>query len=109
MHNTLRTYPRVVAIAAGLILAASEGLAGDVKPAAATPNTTNRFAITGMHCDGCARGLAFELEAAPGVASAKVSFTNTLAVVAYDTNRTSIAKLIKVVKESGFKARKLSP
>jgi copper chaperone CopZ len=69
-----------------------------------TPNATNRFTITGMHCDGCAGGLASELKRTPGVASASVTFSNRLAVVAYDTNRVTTARLVKVAEEAGFKA-----
>lgn len=65
-------------------------------------NATNRFAVTGMHCDGCAKGIASELKRAPGVAAATVSFTNKLAVVAYDTNRTTLKALQKVIVEAGY-------
>jgi copper chaperone CopZ len=37
-----------------------------------------------------------------------VTLTNRLAVVAFDTNRTTAAKLIQVVEEAGFKAALLS-
>lgn len=52
-----------------------------------TANATTRFAVTGMSCDGCARGITFELNRTPGVAAADVTFRNKLAVMAYDTNR----------------------
>jgi copper chaperone CopZ len=79
------------------------------KPPAVTANATNRFAITGMTCNGCAGGIKAELKLAPGVASAEVSLTNKLAVVAYDTNRTSVAKLVKVITEAGFEAKPVKP
>lgn len=68
-------------------------------------NATNRFTVTGMHCAGCAAGLQAELTHARGVASATVTFTNKLAVVAYDTNRTTTPLLLKVVEEAGFQGR----
>ena len=46
---------------------------------------------------------------ASGVASAEVSLTNKLAVVAYDTNRTSSAKLVKVIAEAGFEGKQVKP
>lgn len=70
-------------------------------------NATNEFTITGMHCNGCAQGLTSELKRAAGVASATVSFTNRLAVVAFDTNRTSRARLVQVIEEAGFKASRV--
>lgn len=75
----------------------------------ATANATNRFAISGMTCSGCAGGLKAELKNAPGVAFAEVSLTNKLAVVAYDTNRTSSVKLVKVIAEAGFEGKLVKP
>jgi copper chaperone len=74
-----------------------------------TANATNRFTIIGMHCDGCAQGIASELKRAPGVAFASVSFSNKLAVIAYDTNRISAAGLKKVIVEAGFEAKSAKP
>ena len=78
-----------------------------------TPNTvanaTNRFVVTGMSCNGCAQGIASELKRAPGVAFASVSFSNKLAVIAYDTNRISAAGLKKVIVEAGFEAKPAKP
>jgi copper chaperone len=79
------------------------------KPAPVTANATNQFTITGMTCNGCAGGIKAELKLAPGVAAAEVSLTNKLAVVAYDTNRTSVAKLVKVITEAGFEAKPVKP
>lgn len=70
-------------------------------------NATNRFTVTGMHCDGCAKGIASELKRAAGVATATVSFTNKVAVVAYDTNRTTVKALQKVIVEAGYGAKPL--
>ncbi len=72
-------------------------------------NATNWFAITGMHCDACAKGLTFELKRAPGVANATVSFTNKLATVAYDTNRITLKSLQAVVAEAGYAAKPTKP
>ena len=72
-------------------------------------NATNKFTIKGMHCDGCAGGLTAELKQTPGVVTAAVTFSNKLAVVAYDTNQVSPAQLTKVIKEAGFEAKPLKP
>ncbi len=74
-----------------------------------TANATNSFAITGMHCDGCAGGLTAELKETAGVASAQVTFSNKLAVVSYDTNKLSEAKLLAVIKDAGFTAKTVKP
>lgn len=101
---------RLLAILAATCLVAAIGLrSGDQLPEPRPANATNRFSITGMHCHGCAQGLTSELKRAPGVVWARVAFTNRLAVVAFDTNRTTSTRLFKVIEEAGFKARKLKP
>ncbi|MCW5554932.1 MAG: heavy-metal-associated domain-containing protein [Verrucomicrobiae bacterium] len=74
-----------------------------------TPNATNRYTISGMHCDGCAGGLKAELKEIPGVASAEVTFSNKLAVVTYNTNQVTKVRLTRVIKEAGFTAKELKP
>ncbi len=89
------------------------GLAAtNARPEAPSPpppvaNATNRFAITGFRCEGCARGLASELRRTPGVETVNVSFTRRLAVVAFDTNRTATPRLVRAIEEAGYKARRL--
>lgn len=70
-----------------------------------TSSVTNRFTITGMHCDACAKGLTSELKRTRGVTTATVTFTNKLAVVVHDTNRVSVETLRKVVAEAGYAAQ----
>ena len=76
-----------------------------VRAADVTANATNRFSISGMHCNGCAGGLTAEFKATPGVAMATVTLSNQLAVVTFDTNRVTTAKLLKVAKEAGYEAK----
>lgn len=92
-----------------LILASLAAAALAADPAPKTTCVTNRFTISGMHCDGCAKGLTAELKQTRGVAFAQVTFSNQLAVVAYDTNRVSQAKLVQAAKEAGFEARPVQP
>lgn len=82
-----------------------------VTQAADKPTTiaTNRFTISGMHCDGCAGGLKAELKEIPGVASAEVTFSNKLAVVTYNTNQVTKVRLTRVIKEAGFSAKESKP
>ncbi|MFO1498206.1 MAG: heavy metal-associated domain-containing protein [Verrucomicrobiota bacterium] len=72
---------------------------------AGAPNATNQFQIKGMSCDGCARGIASELQRVRGVFSAEVTFSNKLAIVAYNTNRVSAEALGKVILDAGYEAR----
>lgn len=74
-----------------------------------TANATNQFNITGMSCDGCAKGVAAELKLTTGVVAADVSFSNKLAVVAFDTNRVDSVRLAKVIEEAGYQAKVKTP
>lgn len=73
-----------------------------------TANATQRFAITGMSCGGCAAGLQFELEEAKGVVKADVVFDRKLAVVSFDTNVITLAGVTNIIKKAGFKSRLLT-
>ena len=87
----------------------SVALATAAEKTAVTANATNSFTVSGMHCDGCAGGLTAELKETRGIAHATVTFSNKLAVVAYDTNQVSAAQLTKVIKDSGFEATPNKP
>jgi len=93
-------------LTAGMLLSVARAAE---KPVTTVANATNRFAISGMTCSGCAGGLKAELKNATGVASADVSLTNKLATVAYDTNLTSSTKLMKVISEAGFEGKPIKP
>jgi mercuric ion transport protein len=62
--------------------------------------------IEGMDCKGCAKGLEATLGRAAGVKKAAVEFEKSRAVVEYDLTKTSLERLIAVVDEAGFKAKR---
>lgn len=101
MQRILHRLPLLFLVAVPLLRTA--------EPARTSPNTTNQFMISGMHCKGCASGIASELRATPGVARAEVSLTNQLATVAFDTNRVSPTALVRVIREAGYEARLQAP
>ena len=72
---------------------------------AVTATATNQFQVTGMNCEGCARGIVSELKRVPGVVSAEVTFSNKLARVAYETNRVSVDGLKKAIVDAGYGAK----
>ena len=92
-------------LVATLSLFSSASLTPGADAPPSIPNATNQFKITGMSCDGCARGIASELKRVPGVVFAEVSFSNRLARVGYDTNRTSVAGLKKLIADAGYGAK----
>ncbi len=61
--------------------------------------------LEGMYCAMCSVTIKTALEFADGVYEAKVSRDPDEAVIHYDDARTSPAKLIEVVKKSGYGAR----
>jgi copper chaperone CopZ len=74
----------------------------------APANATQRFAIEGMSCGGCAAGLQFELEEAEGIVKAEVVLAEKLAVVSFNTNLITLAGVTNVIKRAGFKSRILT-
>lgn len=110
MNTPSRTRTIPVAMALAILLTGDASLAagktGDraSRKPAASPNATNTFTVTGMHCGGCASGICSELKRTPGVSNASVTLTNGLAVVAFDTNRVTTAGLVKVIEEAGYHA-----
>ncbi len=62
--------------------------------------------IEGMDCKGCAKGLEASLGRAAGVKKAAVEFEKSRAVVEYDSTKTTLERLIAVVDETGFKAKR---
>lgn len=60
--------------------------------------------VEGMHCGGCASSVEKKLKATEGVEEARVSFEKKEAWVKYDDQKTSVAKLIKVINSAGYQA-----
>jgi mercuric ion binding protein len=83
----------------GLILAL---LLGAISALAATK--TARIRVEGMHCKMCSASVAKALKATVGVESVEVSDKEGLAVVQYDDQKVTEAKLREVINGTGFKA-----
>ena len=67
-----------------------------------TPTTTKEVAISGMTCEiGCARKIAKDLSGKEGVLDAKVVFTDSIAKVKFDANKTNKAELMAFVDGIG--------
>jgi copper chaperone len=69
---------------------------------AATKKSTIR--IEGMHCKMCSASVAKALKATAGVEQVEVSAENGEAVIQYDDQKVTEAKLREVINETGFKA-----
>lgn len=57
-----------------------------------------------MHCDGCVQTLTHELQALPGVVSAKVSLEEKSATVGVADGGPTNEILIATIKEAGYAA-----
>jgi mercuric transport protein len=88
-----------VAALLGLVLVLS--LAA-VSASAATKTVTIR--IEGMHCKLCSASVTKALEATDGVWKVEVSHEKGVAVVEYDDQKVTEARLREVINSTGFKA-----
>jgi copper chaperone CopZ len=68
---------------------------------AATKTTTIR--VTGMKCNQCASSVAKALKATAGVQEAVISSEKREAVITYDDEKVTEAKLREVINSTGFK------
>lgn len=75
---------------------------GAVNVFAATKTTTIR--IEGMHCNMCSASVTKALKATEGVEKVEVSFDKGEAVIQYDDQKVTEAKLRDVINGTGFKA-----
>lgn len=79
-----------------------------VEKAPVTPNDETKFAISGMVCEvGCAGLIEKELNSLEGVATATISFEDSLALVSYDNNIVSendILSLVNNIADHQYKA-----
>lgn len=75
---------------------------GAVTAFAATKTTTIR--ITGMTCGHCSASVAKALKATAGVETAEVNSEKGEAVITYDDEKVTEAKLREVINSTGFKA-----
>lgn len=77
-------------------------------PASPT-QVTWRFAVQGMHCDGCADGIRSELLRVEGVQVAKVSFKEGTALVTAEPRQVTVARVMQVIDEAGYTATRIAP
>jgi copper chaperone len=83
----------------GLVLILSLGA---ISAFAATKTTTIR--VEGMKCNNCSGSVAKALRATPGVEKVEVSHEKGEAVIQYDDQKVTEAKLREVINSTGFKA-----
>ena len=65
---------------------------------------TATIRVDGMKCDKCSGSVAKALKAVDGVEKVEVSHTKGIAVVEYDDQKVTEARLREVINSTGFKA-----
>ncbi len=70
-------------------------------------STTGRFAVEGMHCNGCVKSVTGAVSRLPGVAKVDVSLADRQATVAYDPSSVQPDAIVKAIEDAGFDARPL--
>ena len=85
-----------VAVASAMVLALSLATAF-----AATKTATIR--VSGMKCGSCSSSVAKALKATAGVQNVEVSYEKGEAVITYDDEKVTEAKLREVINGTGFK------
>lgn len=75
---------------------------GTIGVSAATKKSTIR--VEGMHCKMCSASIEKALKATTGVEKVEVSFDKSEAVIQYDDEKVTEAKLREVINSTGFKA-----
>jgi copper chaperone CopZ len=88
-----------VAALLGLVLVLSLA-----SPGVSAPPRTATIRVEGMHCKMCSSSVAKALEATEGVEKVEVSHEKGVAVVQYDDEKVTEAKLREVINGTGFKA-----
>ena len=90
---------------------------GDVTSADATALAASRsdgesiavFSVEGMTCAGCAVGMKATLEREEGVARAEVDYERAIAQVHFDSEKTTVERLIAAIGELGYSAKFKEP
>lgn len=75
---------------------------GALGVSAATKKSTIR--VEGMHCKMCSASVEKALKATAGVEKVEVSFEKGEAIIQYDDEKVTEAKLREVINGTGFKA-----
>jgi copper chaperone CopZ len=65
---------------------------------------TSKIRVEGMHCKMCSESLTKALKATPGVEKVNVSAETGEAIVQFDDQKVTEAKLRDVINKTGFKA-----
>jgi periplasmic mercuric ion binding protein len=63
--------------------------------------------VTGMTCAGCSISLQKEIKSVEGVIENDVQYPGDIAIIKYDSTKTTIDELVKVIENKGYKAEEV--
>lgn len=66
------------------------------------PGEQVRFAVHGMHCEGCVSVITKALQGREGVMANQVSLADSVAVVTYDPKKVAPAELKALIEDLGY-------
>ncbi len=65
-----------------------------------------KFKITGMHCTSCAMSIDGDLEdLLDGIKSSNTNYAKSETEVEFDDKKVSIEQIVKLIKNTGYKAQ----
>lgn len=65
--------------------------------------TKAEFKVKGMHCTGCENTIKTNVKEIEGVLSVEASFKENIAVVSFDSTRTTPELIASAIQEAGYK------
>jgi copper chaperone CopZ len=98
MTKRILTAFAALALVLGLVPAAA--LAGEAKG-----DTVSTFAVKGMTCGGCEVGVRTSVKKLDGVEDVKVSHTDAVATVKYESAKVTPDQIVEAIKKAGFEAK----
>ena len=99
------TFPYYSGAVANFLLADRSVKASTAQAANAVEHVT--FAVRGMYCPACAKGLETKLMNLPGVREASVSYEDGRAEIVYDSRTVKPEQLEKAVRDAGYQTQKM--
>jgi copper ion binding protein len=66
-------------------------------------STKAEFKVNGMHCTGCENTIKTNIKELDGVSSVEASFKDNIAVVSFDSTKTSPELIVSAIEEAGYK------
>lgn len=98
-------FPYYSGTVANFVLSDGSVKASSAQRASASQHVS--FAVRGMYCQACAKGVEARLMNLSGVRKASVSYETGRAEVVYDAGTVTLEQLEKAIQDAGYQAQKM--